>query len=210
LPDYSTSQIAISLSHFYAYSQISEKYQYGLILEDDVILSDKFTTQFAKYMSQLPPDFDMLFIGDGCNLHIERDKIISGKHIYAKGLYPTRWGGYGISRCADSYVVSKRCATKLVDYLSRLSYPIQWPVDFWLNIAGVHNQLAVYWAEPTIATQGTDTGLFATSHPDDYANQPRTKRFGLHFATPIPRGRNSRYTRPALADQNIIEQNGIN
>jgi GR25 family glycosyltransferase involved in LPS biosynthesis len=90
LPDYSKSQIAISLSHFYTYSQISEKYQYGLILEDDVILSDKFTTQFAKYMSQLPPDFDMLFIGNGCDFHIEPHKIISGKHIYAKGLYPTR------------------------------------------------------------------------------------------------------------------------
>ena len=41
--NYDNCQIAISLSHFYAYKQISEKYYNGLIFEDDVILSDNFT-----------------------------------------------------------------------------------------------------------------------------------------------------------------------
>jgi hypothetical protein len=36
--------------------------------------------------------------------------------------------------------------------------------DFWLNIAARDNNLEVYWAEPTIVTQGSQTGLFQTSH----------------------------------------------
>ena len=52
--NYSNSQIAISLSHFYAYKQISDNYDSGLIFEDDVILSDNFTAILDKYISQLP------------------------------------------------------------------------------------------------------------------------------------------------------------
>jgi GR25 family glycosyltransferase involved in LPS biosynthesis len=74
---YSKSQIAIALSHFYAYKQIDEKYENGLIFEDDIVLSDNFIEIFNKYLSYLPEDYDMLFIGNGCNLHIESDQINS-------------------------------------------------------------------------------------------------------------------------------------
>ena len=46
---YSNSQIAISLSHFYAYKQISDKYDNGLIFEDDVILCDNFIDKLNRY-----------------------------------------------------------------------------------------------------------------------------------------------------------------
>jgi GR25 family glycosyltransferase involved in LPS biosynthesis len=75
--NYNNSQIAISLSHFYAYKQISDNYEDGLIFEDDVILNDNFTDILNKYITQLPKDYDMLFIGNGCNLHIENHKLIS-------------------------------------------------------------------------------------------------------------------------------------
>ena len=40
--NYSKAQIAITLSHFSVYKQIRDNYESGLILEDDVILSDNF------------------------------------------------------------------------------------------------------------------------------------------------------------------------
>ena len=162
--NYSKSQIAISLSHFYAYKQICEKYDNGLIFEDDVILSDNFTDIFNKYITHLPDDYDMLFIGDGCNLHIESHKLIPDKYIYEKCLYPTTWGGDGAGRCVDSYLVNKKCAIKLCEYIDNLSYKIELPIDFWLNIAARDNIFKVYWAEPTIVTQGTQNGLFPSSH----------------------------------------------
>ena len=162
--NYDNAQIAISLSHFYAYKQISDKYDNGLIFEDDVILSDNFTDILSKYITQLPKNYDMLFIGDGCKLHIENHKLISNQNIYEKSLYPTSWGGDGASRCTDSYIISKNCANKLCHYINNLEYKIKLPIDWWINVAARDNIFKVYWAEPTIVTQGTQNGLFTTSH----------------------------------------------
>ena len=158
------SMISLMNKHFYAYKLISENYENALILEDDVILSDNFNKILNLYMSYLPEDYDMLFIGDGCNLHIEKHKLISNKHIYEKCLYPTNWGGDGASRCSDSYIISKKCANKLCEYLKNLKNKINLPSDWWLNVAARDNNFKVYWAEPTIITQGTKTGLFKSSH----------------------------------------------
>jgi glycosyl transferase family 25 len=162
--NYSTSQIAISLSHFYAYQQIVEKYDYALILEDDVLLHDDFSSIFSNYMNELPIDYDLLYIGDGCNLHIEKHKLIPNIHIYKKGLEATTWGGNGSSRCTDSYLVNKKCAKNLCTYINQLPYKINSPIDFWINDASRDNQFTVYWAEPTIVTQGTQNGMFSSSH----------------------------------------------
>jgi glycosyl transferase family 25 len=163
-PNYSKSQMAISLSHFYAYEQISANYDSGLIFEDDIILSEDFINIFNMYLTQLPSDYDMLFIGDGCKLHIEPSKIINNKFIYEKCLYPTKWGGDGAGRCTDSYLVNKKCATKLCEYINNLSYKIKSAIDWWINVAARDNNFKVYWSEPTIVTQGTQNGLFKTSH----------------------------------------------
>jgi GR25 family glycosyltransferase involved in LPS biosynthesis len=161
---YINSQIAISLSHFKAYREIAEKYDCSLLLEDDVILSDNFSENLTKYMEQLPSDFDMLFLGNGCNLHIEPYKIKPNQYIYPKCLHPTSWGGMGATRCTDSYIISKQCAIKLCNYLNNLPYKIKEPIDWWLNRACRDNNFSVYWAEPTIVTQGTENGTYSTSH----------------------------------------------
>ena len=152
------TKISLLTKHFFIYKLIAEQYDSALILEDDVILSDDFATTLDKYMKELPEDYDMLFIGNGCNLHIQKQDIIGGKHIYEKGLYPTSWGGDGCSRCTDSYVVSKKCATELCKYIP--IEKVNLPVDWWLNKAGRYCKFKVYWAEPTIVTQGSHNGLF--------------------------------------------------
>jgi len=162
--DYANCQIAISLSHFNAYKQISDKYYNGLIFEDDVILSDNFIDKLNNYITQLPEDYDMLFIGDGCNFHIETHKLIPNKNIYEKCLYPTSWGGDGAAKCSDSYIITKKCANKLCEYINNLEDKIKLPIDWWLNVAIRDNIFKVYWAEPTIVTQGTQNGTFQSSH----------------------------------------------
>jgi hypothetical protein len=155
------SMISLIIKHFYAYNIIQERYENALILEEDVILSDNFTNILNNYITQLPEDYDILFIGDGCNLHIEKDKLISNKNIYEKCLYPTTWGGDGASRRTDSYIISKKCAKKLCDYINNLTYKINLPFDMWLNVAARDNNFKVYWAEPTIVTQNR---LFTSSN----------------------------------------------
>lgn len=163
-PGYKKSTMSLHLKHIFVYKEIAEKYDCALIFEDDVILSDNFTDIFNKYMCQLPQDYDMLFIGDGCGLHIEKDKINHKQNIYKKCNYPTHWGGDGVTRCCDSYIVNRKCARKICDYINNLQDKIYHAVDWWLNIAARDNDFKVYWAEPTIVTQGSQNGTFKTEH----------------------------------------------
>ena len=161
--NYKKSTMSLHLKHNYVYNMIALT-DSALILEDDVILCDNFIDKLNNYITQLPEDFYMLFIGDGCNLHIEKNKLIPKQNIYKKCLYPTSWGGDGASRCCDSYIVSKKCAKKLCEYINNLKDKIRLPIDWWLNVAARDNNLKVYWSEPTIVTQGSQNGTFKTSH----------------------------------------------
>jgi len=162
--NYKKSTMSLHLKHNYVYREVAEKYENALILEDDVILCGNFIEILNIFICQLPEDYDMLFIGDGCNLHIEKDKLIQYQYIYEKCLYPTSWGGNGASRCSDSYIISNKCAKTLCKYIDNLKSKINLPIDWWLNEAARDNNLKVYWAEPTIVTQGSENGLFTRSH----------------------------------------------
>jgi glycosyl transferase, family 25 len=149
---------AITLSHLFCYREISEKYDYALILEDDAILADGFKPILDTYVSQLPSDWDMLFIGNGCNLHIPYDVVRnSNTNIFEKCLEPTFWGGNGATRCTDSYLVSKKCARKIMESIGS---DIDNAIDWWLNDICRKHGFNVYWAEPTIVSQGSENGLY--------------------------------------------------
>ena len=161
--NYKLSTMSLHLKHLYLYKMLSEGTEGAIVFEDDVILCDNFMEILNKYLTQLPEDFDMLFLGNGCNLHIEKDKILPDKFVYEKGLYPTSWGGDGASRCSDSYIISNKCAKTLFGYVKKLTRPISLPIDWWLNQAARDNKLKMYWAEPTIVQQGSQLGMFQRS-----------------------------------------------
>ena len=114
--NFKNSLTAISLSHFNAYKKIVECYDSALIFEDDVILSDNFMTKLAKYTDELPNDFDILCIGDGCNLHVNNTDLQPNKHIYKRQNKQDKY----YLRCTDSYIVSKKCALFLCNYINTL------------------------------------------------------------------------------------------
>jgi hypothetical protein len=86
------------------------------------------------------------------------------KHIYEKGHDPSDWGGLGATRCLDSYIVSKKCAVMLCEYIQNYQYQMDTPIDWWLNIPIKEKKMKVFWAEPTIVCQGTQCGIFETSY----------------------------------------------
>lgn len=168
------AELSLHLKHLYLYRlMVSENYSEVLVFEDDVVLSNDFMKKLTEYMRQTPTDYDMLFIGDGCKLHIPRNQLVANQYIYAKCLHETAWGGNGAARCTDSYIIHQRCAKKLCDYAAAAAgdsgaaldktKKIDIPVDWWLNKAARELVLKVYWAEPTIVTQGSQNGLFTRS-----------------------------------------------
>ncbi len=163
-PSMPNVQMAITLSHLYACQQIANSHPFGIILEDDARFDEKLVANIAACMAQLPKDWDMLFVGDGCKLHIPASEITPGQKVYLKSREATSWGGDGATRCTDSYVITGSCAAKIVEYSRREDRKIGLPVDWWLNQAIRDLGLNVYWAEPTFVTQGTQSGLYDTSY----------------------------------------------
>jgi GR25 family glycosyltransferase involved in LPS biosynthesis len=160
------TELSLHLKHLYVYrTMVRENYEQALVFEDDVILSNGFMEKLGVYMKQLPTEYDMLFIGDGCNLHIPRNQLKPGQYIYEKCLHETSWGGNGAAKCTDSYIIHQRCAKKICDYIAATSSTkkIDKPADWWLNDTARDLVLRVYWGEPTIVTQGSQNGVFQRS-----------------------------------------------
>jgi GR25 family glycosyltransferase involved in LPS biosynthesis len=154
------SEVSIYLKHQHVFRNIADNYDYALVLEDDVILSDGFMTILEDYMKQLPADYDMLFMGDGCKLHMEKKQIRPDTHVYKKCLEPTRWGGNGATRSMDSYLITKDCARRIAEEYESTETKIRLPIGWWLNDVARKHTFKVYWAEPTIVTQGSQNGTF--------------------------------------------------
>ena len=106
----------------------------------------------------------MLFIGDGCGFHIPADVVNnSSTNVFFKSNEASRWGGDGATRCTDSYIIHKNCAYKILNYFKN-EKNISLPIDWWLNKAIRELKLTIFWAEPTIITQGTQNGTYTSSH----------------------------------------------
>jgi len=158
--------ISLFLKHIFCYHEINNKYDYALILEDDAICHYQFKERLDYYVRQLPNDWDMLFIGDGCNLHIPYNIVSkSNMNVFKKCLEPTLWGGNGATRCTDSYLISKKCASKIIDFIDEKTFdrPFDNPIDWWLNNICRKYNFNVYWAEPTIVSQGSQNGLYKST-----------------------------------------------
>jgi GR25 family glycosyltransferase involved in LPS biosynthesis len=162
-PNYATNIMSLFLKHIHVYKLVAEQYDNALILEDDVILHPNFSQLFSLYLSQLPTTYDLFYIGDGCKLRIPVSMRNPEQYIYRKELGPTSWGGLGSSRCTDSYLVSNACAKNMLEYWEHVRGTVSNPIDYWLSEVAIAKNLEVYWAEPTIVTQGSQNNLFSRS-----------------------------------------------
>lgn len=160
LPYLTLPAISVCCKHIQSWRKVAnENLDYALILEDDAIFCDDFDVKSNEYLMELPNDFDMLFIGTCCNLHIRKWELREGQHIYLKSNNPRR-GCAGASRCADSYLVSKKCVHAIIKYIDTDSYIVNNTIDHWLNDIMRDLNLKVYWAEPPIVSQGSVSGKF--------------------------------------------------
>jgi GR25 family glycosyltransferase involved in LPS biosynthesis len=149
-------QIGCTASFYNVFKDaFQNNYNKILVLEDDfnfVVSKDEIINNLEKAFEEMPEDWDMLFIGSGCDLHIDQNLITDNKHIY-KSKY---------SRCTDSYIVSKKCAKSILNYINNINYKIYEPIDTWLNRVNEDIKLNVFWAEPTIVFQGSQKGVFSS------------------------------------------------
>ncbi len=143
------SEISLSYKHIYIYKEIiKNKIETALILEDDVILDCNFIKKFNFLLSKTPEDWDVIFIGSGCGLRVNKDKIQVNQYSYLKK--------HPASKCTDSYVIKKSAVAKIIPKTSSISMPIDFELNYWMFI----NNLNVYWWEPPIVRQGSQIRMF--------------------------------------------------
>jgi GR25 family glycosyltransferase involved in LPS biosynthesis len=121
---------------------------FSLVLEDDVVFCDDFVQKFNFNIYNTPKDWDFIFIGSGCNLRIDKNRVVDGQPAYIKE--------HPASKCTDSYVVKKSAVEKILNTMEQYSFPI----DFELNYQMCINNMNVYWWEPPLVIQGSQNGLY--------------------------------------------------
>jgi len=159
-------EISLFCKHINALKHMqSSNVPYGLILEDDALLDDTFNQMASLYISQLPTNWDMLFLGNSFNFHIPQERIsleTREKHtnVFLKENYPTHDLGGGCTKTTDAFFVSQKCADKLINEINLPNYQITYPYDWFLNYCARAYDLNVFWCEPTIVKHGSMLDVF--------------------------------------------------
>lgn len=142
-----SSEVSLAYKHWKCYEDmVLEDIEIGLILEDDVILCKNFQSVLLKFLQQTPRDWDAIFIGSGSGLRV-RDRV-PGQVAYLKA--------HPAAKCTDSYLISRSTAHYLYQRLDRVCLPI----DFELSWALKSINAKVYWWEPPLVIQGSQSGLY--------------------------------------------------
>jgi GR25 family glycosyltransferase involved in LPS biosynthesis len=132
------TEVSLALKHKFALEQaVINNYSNIMVFEDDVLLVKNFSNILDSYLSQLPSDYDIFWIGSCCNLHINKTSI--DKFVYESTG----------SRCTHAYIISRSACEKILEYFNEICEPI----DFFFNKAINNLKLKNYWAEPEIVSQ---------------------------------------------------------
>ena len=143
------SEISIAFKHLKIYEDIvANKVQTALVLEDDVVFDNDFINNFNFNLMSTPNDWDLIFIGAGCNLRIPKNRRITGKVAYKKE--------HPASKCMDSYLINYSASDKIYNTVIPFTLPIDFEINYHMRVHG----MTVYWWEPPIIKQGSQCGLY--------------------------------------------------
>jgi len=132
------SERSLALKHAFILKDIFKKqHQATLILEDDVTLCDDFVNYCNLFISQLPNDWDIAWVGSCYNLHADYNGI--------DNVYKTNRG----SRCTHAFLVSKSMVNKVIDCVSDINLPSDHFYNYLIEKFNLNN----YWFEPCLALQ---------------------------------------------------------
>jgi glycosyl transferase family 25 len=148
--------ISCSMKHIAAWERIAAGAAMGgLILEDDALLDKKrFLSTVDACLQELKRDWGgrgCICLGNGCAMFVPWTKLKSGKRLYRAE----------VVRATDSYYIDRHTAVQRLDWIRKNGFDL--PADHLINTIDTRLGLVILWAEPTVVTQGSHTGLFASS-----------------------------------------------
>lgn len=154
---YSRKNIELSIQHLSAMKDfIATDHQYCLILEDDACVSSHCDKPLAVRIASCVDSISHLGEGffdvsDSLNFSPQvEDKNQACNFIEM---------GEGQTRCASSYIVTRKVAETIINDSSSLLLPIDWHLSYLLSA----NKIKTFWQIRPIFTQGSQTGVFTSN-----------------------------------------------
>lgn len=156
---FNVEAVSCALKHITAWKRIAQGKDNGaLVFEDDVLLDIKnFKPILAKAFEEADRNWSgqaYLSLGDGCALYVPWTKKKKGLHLY-RARY---------ARAADSYWITRDIAQKMVKWIEDNGFDL--PADHLIDHICNALDIPILWLEPTIAHQGSHTGLFPSTIQD--------------------------------------------
>ncbi len=160
-PPLNAGHLSVILKHLEVFRRAAESgAPFHLVLEDDVVIDREWQARLARMVAALPENWEILYVGDGCGLHVPWwCRLLAGHGtrtagVYFRGWQSTWWGGGGMSRCAAGYVIRPESARRFL--ASRQTKPpYEVTIDWLMNRVGAELRMRAYWAEPPLFRQGT-------------------------------------------------------
>lgn len=147
-------EIACSVTHVEIYKYIVENnIKIALFFEDDCLIYDNFRERLLKVINELPDDFDACYLSDCFGWTVDNYKFgylgSLNKNKYSKNklVYEMHCG-----KCADSFLLTTKCAKKLYENF----VPFCLPPDWMQTPIYLKNNMKIYWSEPALTHQGSE------------------------------------------------------
>lgn len=145
------AEISVYLKHlevFRCIAGMGEK-ACGFVIEDDAVFPADFLATFTRYRSALKDPFDLVFFGASCGFG---ESAGEDRPLFTRQLRTRSMSGYLITVPA--------CRRLLAELDER---PILEPIDHTVDrVIGAH-ALKVWWSDPPLVHNGSETGRFGHS-----------------------------------------------
>ncbi|NTV14348.1 MAG: glycosyltransferase family 25 protein [Desulfobulbaceae bacterium] len=196
------AEISCSLKHIAAWERIAASARPGaLVFEDDVLLDRRrFQAVAAAAIAEFSAGSEAagyLSLGDGCALYVPWTKLRRGRYLYQAEQV----------RATDSYFLTRTAAVRMLELVGREGFYL--PADHLINRLCHQLSIPILWVSPTVVSQGSHTGRFAsqiqTWDRGEFKEKVKwlLKKFRRKYLYPL-RGEDPRRISPQLrADLNI-------
>ena len=138
-------------------TMIDNKYDYILVLEDDIILDKDFNTKLALLYSEVPNNFDILYLGSlfycGDNSLYSKVRSLKSKKISDNVLEVDGCAGF------HGYIISNKCAKKFLQ--EKVSFHIDDNAITWIQ----KYNLKAYALYPSLIKQTLNDSNLSSKYP---------------------------------------------
>jgi GR25 family glycosyltransferase involved in LPS biosynthesis len=159
------SEIGCTIEHLMAYERLCKSsFDMAMVLEDDAVLDERFSRRLRRMLEQAPAGWDFIFLGSCCGLRVPGRRWWQSLYL----MNPPR------SKCADSYLISKAAAQRILSNAIPFTLVIDFMLGYWMKKL----DMKCYWCEPPIVRQGSEIGLFS---PATMPRKPRKLSWKAHL-----------------------------